>query len=66
MHLDSSFNRQLIQGLVHAIRIPLTRSIGVRYADVRDEIITAFNDKIPMNNEGKKIDFCRVFRTKGP
>ncbi|KAF8330123.1 cytochrome P450 [Amanita rubescens] len=51
IHLGPSFSRKLIQGLTHAIRTPLTRNIGVRYSDVLDEIITAFNDHIPIKNE---------------
>ncbi|KAF8330122.1 cytochrome P450 [Amanita rubescens] len=50
-HVDPSYSRRSIQGFIHVIRTPLTRNVGVRYPDVLDEIITAFNDHIPIKNE---------------
>jgi hypothetical protein len=66
MDIDPSFTRQLIQGFTHVIRVPLTRNIGVVYPDVRDEIITAFNDRIPIKNEGKQSVFDPFIGLRGP
>ncbi|KAF8324738.1 cytochrome P450 [Amanita rubescens] len=52
--LDSSF-RFIIGNLIRVVRTPLTRNIGVRFLDVRDEIITAFNDHIPVRNAWIKV-----------
>ncbi|KAF8330121.1 cytochrome P450 [Amanita rubescens] len=60
VHLDPSFSQKLSQGLTHVIRTPLTRNIGVRYPDVLDEIITAFNDHIPIKNEGRDPDYLEL------
>uniref|UniRef100_A0A0W0EXE4 Cytochrome P450 n=1 Tax=Moniliophthora roreri TaxID=221103 RepID=A0A0W0EXE4_MONRR len=41
---------------IDIIRTPLTRNIGARFADIRDEIIAAFNDNIPIKeNEWVEI-----------
>ena len=42
----NEFNRKRYH--VDIIRGVLTRNIAVKFADVRDEIVTAFGDKIPL------------------
>ena len=38
--------------LADLIRSPLTRNIEARFPDVRDEIIAAFSDHIPVKSNG--------------
>jgi len=37
---------------VSIVRAPLTRSLGARYEDIRDEIAASFSDMIPANGNG--------------
>ena len=41
--------------LSHLIRIPLTRNIEVKFPDVRDEIIAAFSDHVPVKSDGNRF-----------
>jgi hypothetical protein len=38
----------MISGAAQVVRAPLTRNVEVRFPDVRDEIIAAFGDYIPV------------------
>lgn len=39
------------------MRSALTRNLGVRFSDIRDEIVQAFSEVLPLNGDGKKLDF---------
>jgi hypothetical protein len=43
---------KMADDLAHLVRSPLTRNIELRFPDVRDEIITAFSDHIPVKSDG--------------
>ncbi|KAF8697278.1 hypothetical protein AX14_001385 [Amanita brunnescens Koide BX004] len=42
---------KMADDLAHLVRSPLTRNIELRFPDVRDEIITAFSDHIPVKSD---------------
>jgi hypothetical protein len=45
------FIREMISGAAQIVRAPLTRNVEVRFPDVRDEIIAAFGDYIPVKSD---------------
>jgi hypothetical protein len=37
---------------ISTVRSPLTRNMGAQYADIRDEIVTAFGDVLGLEGNG--------------
>ena len=54
MHSDFILGAELHQNpyLTEVVKLPLTRNIGPKFADVQDEIVTAFNDNIRLQGNG--------------
>ncbi|KAK1225700.1 hypothetical protein PQX77_011320 [Marasmius sp. AFHP31] len=42
---------------VKTVKGPMTRNIQARFAEVRDEVVTAFSESIPPRNDWETIDF---------
>ncbi|KIL65013.1 hypothetical protein M378DRAFT_77528, partial [Amanita muscaria Koide BX008] len=53
LHSDLTLGAETFQNLYHleVIKLPLTRNIGPGFADIKDEIVTAFNDSISKYTE---------------
>jgi hypothetical protein len=49
---QASFIREMIRNAAQVVKTPLTRNVKVKFPDVRDEIITAFGDHIPVMSDG--------------
>ena len=56
---QAAFIREMIRNSAQVVKTPLTRSVKVKFPDVRDEIITAFDDHIPVRSDGKYLLFCK-------
>ena len=54
MRTDLTFGSDLMgdDSHVDTVRTPLTRNIGAKFLDVRDEIIAAFTGHIPAQSNG--------------
>ena len=54
MHSDFILGAELHQNryLVEVVKQPLTRNIGPKFAEVQDEIETAFNDHVKFEGNG--------------
>ena len=55
----------MISGAAQVVRAPLTRNVEVRFPDVRDEIIAAFGDYIPVKSDGKYLLLSTSFGLMG-
>ena len=53
--LDLGLTSESGDELAHLITTPFTRNIEVKFPDVRDEIIVAFSDHIPVKNDGNRF-----------
>ncbi|THH27110.1 hypothetical protein EUX98_g7079 [Antrodiella citrinella] len=62
LHIDYTFGHEVYNNPYHTLVIhtSLTRSLGVLYPDVRDELVQASTDLIPLSDEWKTI---RAFDT---
>ncbi|KAM6493874.1 Cytochrome P450 [Amanita muscaria] len=45
---------------IEVVKLPLTRNIGPRLADIQDEIVTAFNDNIRLQGNGRNPDYLQL------
>lgn len=56
---QASFIREMIRTSAQVVKTPLTRNVKVKFPDVRDEIITAFGNHIPVKSDGRYLLFCQ-------
>ncbi|PPQ79520.1 hypothetical protein CVT25_003402 [Psilocybe cyanescens] len=45
---------------VAVVRTPLTRNLGIRFDDIKDEIAASFADLVPLNGDAKLTDWTHV------
>ena len=68
-NLDLCFGQDLSSSSANfdVIKTSLTRNIGKRFPDVREEIVAAFNDHIPVKSDGKQLtESAKTYGTDGP
>ena len=56
---QASFIREMIRNSAQVVKNPLTRNVKVKFPDVRDEIITAFDDHVQVRSDGKYRLLCQ-------
>lgn len=57
LQADYTLGREVLQNPYHVsiLRSQLTRSLGVLYPEIRDEIITTFDDVLDLKGNGEHL-----------